>query len=162
MVELLMAYQLWGNFQLALNNPPGLTTQFDAETHIDHRFDKELINFLQNHHENFGYTNYWVAYPLAFVSNEQLIFTPRLPYHLDFRYTRRDDRYAPYDRQVGQADRIAYITSKHEPLDEHLRSRFSELGISWQEAWVGDYHIFYALTRPVRPSEISLGETTQP
>jgi 4-amino-4-deoxy-L-arabinose transferase-like glycosyltransferase len=116
-VALVMLYQGWGTIDCAFRYPPGITTQFDATTVIDHRTMPELIDFLQTQGETRGYTNYWIAYPLAFNSQEQLIYVPRLPYHQDLRYTTRDDRYAPYDEVVGQSDRVAYITSNTPVLD---------------------------------------------
>ncbi len=149
-----LVFNLWGHIQTARRNPPGITTQFDTITQIDHRYDSALIEFLEGEGERRGYTNYWVAYPLAFLSQEQLVFTPRLPYHLDFRYTPRDNRYSPYDAMVETSSRVAYITTNHAALDEVIRVQFRVEGISWQETTIGDYQIFYALSRPVRPEEI--------
>ena len=149
-----LTFNLWGHIQTAIRNPPGLTTQFDAVTQIDHRYDTSLIEFLEEEGEERGYTNYWVAYPLAFLSQEQLVFIPRLPYHQDFRFTARDDRYSPYDAIVETSSRIAYITTKHPALDDVIRAQFQDVGISWQETTIGDYKIFYALSRPLRPEQI--------
>lgn len=157
LVGLVLVFNLWGTAQTALDNPPGLTTQFDTQTRIDHRYDKALVEFLRLQGERRGYSNYWVSYPLAFQSGEDLIFVPRLPYHLDFRYTARDDRYKPYDQQVDTADRMAYITTRHPGLDKRLRIGFTSLGVAWEEATIGDYHIFYGLSRKVRPEELNLG-----
>ncbi len=160
LLGLVLVYNLWGTVQCASRFPPGITTQFYEPARIDHRYDKELIEFLYANDESYGYTNYWVAYPLAFLSQEELIFVPRLPYHPDFRYTERDNRYAPYNILVENAGRVAYITTKHPALDELLQERFLELGVVWKEKQIGDHHIFYGLSRPVRPEEIGLGVTT--
>ena len=152
-----LGFNLWGTVESAWRNPPGITTQFDAVTWIDHRHDPDLIEFLERNGIERGFTNYWVAYPLAFLSEERLIFVPRLPYHQDMRYTARDDRYLPYDQTVAQADHVAYITTNHPALDAQLRTAFSEDGISWREEWIGDYHVYYALSRKVVPQDIGLG-----
>jgi hypothetical protein len=121
----------------------------------------ELMAFLREKGETRGYTNYWVAYPLAFQSAEELIFIPRLPYHPDLRYTARDDRYQPYAGLVAQSDRAAYITTVHTPLlDERLRVGFQKLGITYSEATIGDYRVFYALSSPVRPELLGIGVET--
>lgn len=156
-VALLLAYHAAGTIQSALRYPPGITTQFYAPTIVDHRYDAALIAFLHEHGETRGYTNYWVAYPLAFHSQEQLIFVPHLPYHLDFRYTPRDDRYAPYRDMVANSERVAYITARHPALDALLRDEFARLDITWQEQQIGDYRVFFALSRAVRPPELGLG-----
>jgi hypothetical protein len=160
LVGLVLIFNLWGTIQSALDYPPGLTTQFDPVAQIDHRYDQELMSFLGREGEYRGYTNYWVAYPLAFKSGEEIVFVPRLPYHQDSRYTERDDRYEPYDEIVGASQRVAYITTSHLALDEYLRVSFTELGIAWKEHRIGDYHIFYNLSRPVGPAEIGLGVTS--
>lgn len=161
-LAVLLIFHLWGTVQAALRFPPGITTQFYPPTQVDHRYMGDLISFLRENDERLGFTNYWVSYPLAFLSGEELIFTPRLPYHLDFRYTRRDDRYPAYARQTALAQRTAYITTNHPELDAYLREQFTAAGVGWQEARIGDYQIFYALSRPVQPEELGLGETSGP
>jgi len=155
-----LGFNLWGTIESAFRNPPGFTTQFNLITQIDHNYDQALIEFLERNGERWGYTNYWVSYPLAFLSYEELIFILRLPYHQDFRYTSRDDRYAPYDRIVAEGDQVAYITTDHPALEDYLRSSFTALGVTWEEACIGDYKIFYQLSRVVLPKEIGLGVTT--
>ena len=148
---------MWSNLEAALQYPPGITTQFDAVTRIDHRYDEQLVEFLSKHGETRGYSNYWVSYPLAFESDETLIYIPRLPYHLDFRYTDRDDRYEPYQVLVDESEHVAYITTFHPDLDRSIRASFRELGVMWDEEKIGDYQIFYNLSRLVRPEEIGEG-----
>ncbi len=156
----ILLFHLWGTVEAARRQPPGITTQFDPVTWIDHSYDEALVSFLQEQGETRGYTNYWVAYPLAFLSDEELIYAPRLPYHLDFRYTARDDRYAPYDRLVEESDKVAYITTNHPQLDEALRRTFRALGISWKETRIGNYRVFYGLSRVLRPREVIDGWIT--
>ncbi len=154
-----LTYHLGGVLQSAFRYPPGITTQFYAPARVDHRRMQELIDFLHASGEERGYTNYWVAYPLAFLSDERLIFIPRLPYHPDFRYTERDDRYPPYDDMVDQAQRVAYIVTHHPDLEHKLRQEFLILGVTWKETQIGDYHIFYDLSRVVKPEEMGLGRS---
>ncbi len=154
---LLIGYQLEGTIECAFNTPPGLTTQFDAATIIDHRYDGQLISFLLSQNETTGYTNYWTAYPVAFQSDEQIVLVPRLPYHLDFRYTARDDRYLRYDDIVLHSQKTVYVTTRHPELNARLRLAFTHHGIQWEEKVIGDYQVFYHLSSPIRPEEIYLG-----
>ena len=155
---ILTVYQGWGTLESAFKYPPGLTTQFNAITQIDTRFQDELIHFLKSQNETRGYSNYWVAYPTAFLSHEELIFSPQLPYHADLRYTARDNRYLPYDVLLANSETTAYITTHNPDLDEQLVQGFQHLGVSWQEKTIGDYHVYYHLSRVVRPEEIGLGD----
>lgn len=152
-------FNMFGILKSANNFPPGITTQFDPVTQINHRYDDEMLQFLISENEFFGYTNYWVSYPLAFLSDERVVFIPRLPYHLDMRYTIRDDRYKPYDEIVQNADHVAYITTFHEPLNELLRERFEINGVKWKEKIIGDYHIFYNLTKSLSPEELGVTDS---
>lgn len=158
-VVLLLVYQAWGTVDCLRRNPPGLTTQFYEPTVYDHSAYPQLAAFLEQQGETRGYSTYWIGYPLAFRSQEELIFTPALPYHPDLRYSERDDRYRPYSEQVAQSDRVAYITARAPALDALLRTEFARLGIQWKEQAIGDFQVFYALSRAVRPQEIGLGST---
>lgn len=154
----ILAFNLWGTIDAVKKYPPGLTTQFDSITWIDHRYDDELISFLKHNGETRGYSNYWVSYPIAFQSDEEVIFIPALPYHQDFRYTARDNRYQPYHKIVEESDRVAYITTNHPGLDEHLQRVFQQAGVTWEETWIGDYHVFYQLSDVVRPENVGIDE----
>ncbi|MEJ2305626.1 MAG: hypothetical protein P8Y14_29240 [Anaerolineales bacterium] len=161
LVGLILLFNLIRTLQTAVKFPPRLTTQIDPVAQIDHRYDEALNTFFTENGETRGYTNYWVSYPLAFRSGESLIFLPRLRYHQDFRYTPRDDRYTPYDEMVDKAGRVAYITTNHPDLDRYLQKSFADLGVTWEERQIGDFHVFYHLSEVVRPSEIGLGRTSQ-
>ncbi len=145
-----LGFNAWGTLECAFRNPPGISTQFDQTTVIDHSYDEKLIEFLKENGEIRGITNYWVSYPLAFQSNEEVIFVPLLPYHQDLRYTSRDNRYAPYSELVAANSRMALITTNTPDLDKLLRQKMNELKIDWDEAIIGDYQIFYGLSQPVR------------
>lgn len=152
----LLAFNFWGTAQSAAA-PAGLMTQFDPATRVAMRDLPAVIDFLREQGETRGYANYWVTFPLAFLSREELIFAARLPYHLDFRYTPRDDRYAPYTRLAAESPRAAYITTRHPPLDDRLRTGFAALGVRYREHRIGDFQIFYAFSRKVEPDELGLG-----
>jgi hypothetical protein len=132
----------------------GITTQFDPVAQLDQRDLPNVIDFLRRNGETRGYTNYWVSFPLAFLSGEEIIFTARLPYHENLLYTPRDDRYPPYDDAVESAGRVAYITARNPALDALLESAFSRLGVEYQVEQIGDFRIYYRLSRAVRPEEI--------
>jgi len=96
-------------------------------------------------------------FPLAFLSHEELIYEARLPYQHDFRYTPRDNRYPPYAEAVAASPRVAYITTLHPALDGRIRAALTQLGDAFQEKQIGDFHVFYALSRKVIPEELGLG-----
>jgi hypothetical protein len=156
LIALILGYNVTGTLIAASIQPPGITTQFDPVSWIDHTRDRELIDFLLAHNETRGYTNYWVEYPIAFESNEQIITSAQLPYHLDLSYTPRDDRYLPYTQAVAQSPQAFYITVNHPKLDDLIRSGLARLNVVFDETTIGNYHIFYSLSRKVEPSELQL------
>ncbi len=161
-LSIVLIYNLIGTVQSEQLSPAGITTQFDIETQIDHNHLEELIIFLSQNDLTRGYTTYWVSYPLAFLSQEDLIFIPRLPYHDDLRYTSRDDRYLPYTFLVNNSMEPAYITARNLTLDAYLREQFLKKGLLWSEKEIGDYKVFYDFSTPVSVDEIGLGQTTSP
>lgn len=160
LVAFVLVFHLWGTLQCALRYPPGITTQFDAVAVVDHHYNDELIDFLKAEGETRGYSNYWVAYPTAFLSGEEVVFIPALPYHQDMRFTTRDDRYAPYRDVVAKSEKVAYITTNHPVLNDYLRAEFEAADVIWQEKVIGDYQVFYDLSRDIRPEEMGLGMDT--
>jgi hypothetical protein len=156
MLTAVLLFNLAGTAQAALNNPPGITTQFEAITQVDSRYDAGLMDFLRANGGTRGYGNYWASYRIAFLSNEEIILAARLPYKTDLRYTPRDDRYAPYDKLVEDSSSVVYVTTNHPVLDELLRESFSALRVQFRERQIGDYHVFYGLSRKVTPDELDI------
>lgn len=155
-IGVVIIYNFWGTWECVLRNPPGVTSQFDISTVADRHYDEELILFLKENDCTYGYTNYWVAYPLNFLTSEELIYSPRLPYHSDLRYTPRDDRYTEYTSRIAEADTVTYITVKTPLLDEALETAFRKSKITWKDTWIGDYHVYYHLSEVIHPEEIDL------
>ena len=136
--------------------PDGLTTQFAPFTRFNNEADDDLMAFLQEHELNYGYTNYWVAFRLAFLSDETLIYAPLLPYHEDRSYTKNDNRYPQYAAIVDVQDRLAYITTQHPDLDNLLVERWHQMGVTFEEVQIGPYHVFYDLSQTVHPHQLDL------
>jgi 4-amino-4-deoxy-L-arabinose transferase-like glycosyltransferase len=158
-IGLVILFNSWGTLECAQRYPPGITTQFDPKTMVDHRYDRELIQFLLDQDERVGYSNFWVSFPLAFLSEEQLIYAPGLPYHQNMRYNERDDRYPAYSAMAASAPHPAYISARDPVLETHLRREFTRLGVEWSEASIGDYQVFYRLSQAVHPVDIGIGRT---
>jgi 4-amino-4-deoxy-L-arabinose transferase-like glycosyltransferase len=162
LLALLVGYNVVSTLAAAAQNPPGITTQFDPVTWIDHTRDQELIDFLLANGETRGYTTYWVQTPIAFLSGERIITAARLPYHLDLGYTPRDDRYPPFTQAVREAPRAFYITHNNPPLDERIQSGLTKLSVTFKEHDIGNYHVFYDLSRKVEPEELRIGSAPSP
>lgn len=162
LVGLIVAFNLWGNVRSVLRNPPGLTTQFDLISHIPHHHDDDLIAFLDSIGANRGYSNYWVALRLAFLTDEQIVFASRLPYKADLSYTYLDERYPPYAAAVEAANVVVYVTSNLPTLDAVLRERFEAHGVSFREEQIGEYTVFHHLSRRVSPEELDPPWLTDP
>lgn len=155
-IGILFMFNLGSTIQSGWKQNPGFTTQFYEPSEINHAFDQHLIQFLIESGETKGYSNYWVSYPIAFLSNEAVIFVPQLPYHLDLVYTNRDDRYLPYDKQVEQSSQVAYITTRNPALDQSIVKSLQAKGATYLEKQIGDYHVFYHLSKRIDPYILGL------
>lgn len=151
-VALVIVYQAAGLITAA-SGPPGFTTQFDPVSHIPNDHDTELMTFLETNDLFHGYTNYWVAFRLAFLSGERLQYSPALPYKINLDYNPADNRYRPYAEATAQADRVAYITSNLPELDARLEAAFRAQGLVYRRRSIGVFTIFYDF-EPHNPAEI--------
>lgn len=160
-VGLLLVYHAVGLGLAVANNPPGVTTQFNLDTHLPNDDDDALIAFLQENGLEHGYTNYWIAFRLAFLSEETLIYRAALPYKPDLTYTPRDDRYAPYVEAVNDAqangERLAYVTANIAEARAWLEAFFAEQGVTYSQTQVGMYTVYYDFTPrvPVPPEQFA-------
>jgi len=155
LVASFMLFNGWGVWRAAAS-ADGLTTQFDPITRFGNQADDELITFLQERGVRAGYSNYWVSFRLAFLTDESILLAPLLPYKADFRYTPRDQRIEGYQAAAAEAQTVVYVTSLHPQLDQRLASEFNAAGVAFQVRQIGPYHVFYDLSRPVPPEALDL------
>ncbi len=141
-VLIILAYHAAGQVAAA-SSPTGITTQFDLVSHLPNTHDAELIAFLDDQGVYHGYTNYWVAFRLAFLSGERMQFSAALPYKRDLSYNAADNRYHPYLEATEQAERIAYITTNLPELDAQLEADWAAQGVTYQETRIGVFRVFY-------------------
>ncbi len=153
MLFFVLIYQMAGSF-LYMNKQPKITTQFFKPAQVQQEYLQELVDFLLSKNENFGYSNYWVSYPLAFFSDEKIISVPKLPYHPDLTYTARDNRIHEYELKVSESKRTFYITTNNAALDQVLIESFVQLNIAYDYQEIGDYHIYYNLSEKVVPQQL--------
>lgn len=142
LVALVIGYQAAGQMAAA-TTPPGFTTQFDPVSHLPNDHDAELVAFLETNGLYHGYTNYWVAFRLAFVSGERLQYSAALPYKTTLDYNAADNRYHPYVAATAQADRVAYITTHLPELNRRLEAAFAGQGITYQRQQIGAFTLYY-------------------
>ena len=137
-----LGYQVVGQVA-AIQGEEGLTTQFDPISHITNAHDDALIAFLEDNQLYHGHTNYWVAFRLAFLSQETLQYSASLPYKANLSYNPADNRYPPFAEATDTADRVAYITAHAPDLNDQLTAAFAAQDITYQQQVIGDFHIFY-------------------
>lgn len=159
-VALLIAFWGMNGFIVwrAAHDASRITTQFDPITRFGNHHDQALISFLEEKGIDRGYSNHWVTYRFAFLTDEWLILSAELPYKADLRYTPRDQRIPGYGEAADRADNLAYVTTKHPTLDGLLASEFAAHGVAYKEEDIGPFHVFHDLTEPLRPENLNLEE----
>jgi MFS family permease len=135
--------------------PPGLTPQFAAETDFPNEYDQQVIDFLKAQGGQRGYATYWAAYRLIFLSQEQVILSPQLPFLSSLLKT-SNDRYPDYTALVNSTDRPVYVTANLPTLDSSIAERLTRRGITFSRQAIGPYTIFYDLSARVTPAELGL------
>jgi 4-amino-4-deoxy-L-arabinose transferase-like glycosyltransferase len=152
-----LAVNLWGTLRGTATGPAGMTAQLDARLQFGNKHDWALIDFLEEKREYRGYSNYWVAFKLNFLSDEEIILAPQLPYKTDLSYVPVDDRYPAYSLQVDQSlEPPFYVTSNQPDLDEKLRKALKARQIGYQESVIGTYRVYCDLSNSVSPEDLGL------
>jgi len=152
-----LAFSLGRTVAGAATEPAGMTAQLDGRLQFGNGYDAALISFLRERDERVGYSNYWVAFKIDFLANEEIVIAPRLPYKADLSYSSTDDRYPAYSRKVDQSAMPPfYITSNQPRLDERLRGALDVQHIGYQEQVIGPYLVFYDLSVHVSPEGLEL------
>jgi hypothetical protein len=155
MLALLLGANIFETVRAA-SLPSGLTVQFDPISDFNNQHDPQLIEFLADRGEHFGYANYWVSFRLAYLSGERLVYSAELPYKADLSYTPVDNRYPAYREAARRADKVAYITTQHPELDELLRRALRSHEVGFRETAIGPYRVFYDLSSPISPGDLNL------
>lgn len=150
-----LVFQIYGSWISGIQEPY-ITTQFYSPAQVEHSRINELQEFLISEEEYYGFSNYWISYPLAFVSSEKIISIPKLPYHQDLRYTERDNRISKYNEIIKNGKSYFYITSNNPKLDNLLVRAFQKNNVAYLLKEIDDYHIFYNLSKKITPEELGI------
>jgi 4-amino-4-deoxy-L-arabinose transferase-like glycosyltransferase len=144
----------------ALQGPLGITTQFNPVTNVPTEDDAALIDFLTREGLTHGYTQHWLAFRLAFRSQERVQYSPILPYIPNLVYKLADNRYPPYTVATAQAqtrgERIAYLTANMPEFDALLRRTLAAQNISYRTEQIGPFTIYYDFSADLRPPTLDL------
>jgi len=148
-------FQVYGSWISGIREP-FITTQFYSPAQVEHSKIDDLQKFLIGEEEYYGFSNYWISYPLAFVSAEKIISVPKLPYHQDLRYTARDNRISKYNELIDNGGSYFYITSNNPKLDDLLVRALNLNDVDYLQKQIDDYHIFYKLSKKITPEELGI------
>lgn len=108
---------------------------------------KQVIAFLLKQGLTHAYSDYFIAYPITFLSNEKIIVSPKGGAIIT-------ERYPPYSSEVDEAKEVAYIFKRSDGQNEIFQKEMKAKGINFKEATVDDFLIYYAFSRKILPEEI--------
>jgi MFS family permease len=159
----LLAFNLWTVLQAA-SNPIGLTSHANLSVHITNAYDAELIEFLDEHDLRHGFTHYWIAFRIAFLSGEQMQYSTSLPNRTDLRFRTLDERYPPYREAalaaVEAGEPVAFITANFEELDALVIAELDAAGVRYRTEQIGPFAVYHDLEPaghiPVPPFPITV------
>jgi hypothetical protein len=113
-----------------------------------------LARFLQFNGLISGYASYTTAYPLVYLSNERLIYTPAFD---DSQY----DRHAEYTARVSRAEKPTFVFSDQRSADRFRRGLRALNTSSKERAW-GPFSIFHDLSPQVNIERLRSATATPP
>ena len=103
----------------------------------------ELVRVLDREGVHFVHADYWIAYRLAFETDERIIASP----------SAGALRYPPYDDAVRQADQAAWVIDPGSSQEQALRDRLDELGVGYRVVPAGEFSVVLT-DRNVQPEEL--------
>lgn len=113
----------------------GLLTR-DMEVVVKREPLRDLLPALESLGVAGGYAWYWDAYKATFLSGERLVFVPY----------RGWDRYPPYSRRLGQAERVAWIFPAQlpgsDPLEVAFLNQLESAGRTYRVLQASGYRIY--------------------
>ncbi|MBI2940716.1 MAG: AAA family ATPase [Chloroflexi bacterium] len=136
----------WGALGLLLAMNLGTTLSFTPELAAPRvggmplpRSNQELIQALDARGIDRVYTDYWIAYPLAFESGERI-----LPSVITDDLASGFNRYIPYAQAVHDAPRPAYVFIRGSPPDVAYQARPATALPGYRRDEMGPYMIYWA------------------
>jgi hypothetical protein len=136
---------------LLVENAIGINSLFmNKEVH----HYKELTDHLASKNIRYGYSDYWLAYPVIFESGEKIIISPTL-FHPTF-----DDRRPEYTKEVEMSGETAFIIDRvqYPDLSDRIESQLKEKGIGYSKDEFLEFTTYYGFSKKVSPGEFKLGE----
>ncbi|NUN96923.1 MAG: glycosyltransferase family 39 protein [Candidatus Omnitrophica bacterium] len=133
----LLFVHLYGHVTL-VNHPPPRTAE-------------KLVAFLEERRISAVFTDYWIAHPVTFLTNEKVIGSVH-------GGPVRHERYPRYSQMAEQAETVAYALYRDMPEgpDEVLRRELRGLEVTWEETPIENLTVFHHLSRKVTPGEMRL------
>ncbi|MEU1586614.1 hypothetical protein [Micromonospora sp. NPDC005710] len=116
-----------------------------AASRTKERQARELAAALRADGPHQVYGDYWTCNRLIFNTDETVVCGV-----LDSDLSPGQNRYRPYWRQVGRAERPGYVVAVDSPMDRRLRRLLAERADATPVREVGGYRVYHPDT-PVRP-----------
>ncbi|MGW3616495.1 ArnT family glycosyltransferase [Micromonospora arida] len=116
-----------------------------AASRTEERQARELAAALRADGPHEVYGDYWTCNRLIFNTDESVVCGV-----LDGNLSPGQNRYRPYWRQVGRAERPGYVVEVDSPMDRRLRRLLADRADAAPVREVGGYRVYHPDT-PVRP-----------
>ncbi|MSS72449.1 MAG: hypothetical protein EXS64_13295 [Candidatus Latescibacteria bacterium] len=116
-------------------NARQIWTDFGTDESAPYR---DLVAALRANDLRYGYTGYDIAYPVAFLSEETIILSPKAG-PISF------DRLPHYTDKVRTQARICYIFEDGSEIDARFRALLSDLGVTCERLRAGRFAIYHGL-----------------
>jgi hypothetical protein len=145
-MAVLIGVNLWSNFSV----DPVASMRSPYENVPLPATNAELVDFLRAEDIQYAYASHWIGYRVMLEAQLDVQTSDYV------EQTHGMDRLPRYSRAVEKAAAVPAYILFHPPWNKTppLEERFEEMGVVFSKQVVGDYVVYYDLSRRVHPSEV--------
>jgi len=109
----------------------------------------QLAQWLLTNNFLYGYSDYWIAYPVIFESKERILISPTI-FNKDF-----SDRNPEYTKKVRAQDKTVYIfdSTRHREKITSFEEQLRNLNVRYKKNKFKEFIIFSNFSRKIYPEE---------
>ncbi len=118
---------------------------------------QKLADYLTSKNLRWGYSGYWEAYPIIFLSKENIIVSPTLD--LGSVHPKSKDAYPFYTNTVDNKDSVFYITNDKQASVDLFTKKMTELHVRFKGDLLPPFMIYHSFSKRVYPADLALPQS---
>ena len=109
----------------------------------------DLLHFLEAKRLHYGYTDYFTAYPIVFLTDEKIIASPAAgPLNVE--------RYPAYTERVDQAKGVFFVFERDSEASQRFEDSLKTRKVTFEKENVGQHVVYYDFSKRIYPNALPL------